>query len=839
MSFSSYTTKTVQEVLAECATSLDGGLSSDEAAKRVLQYGKNCIAHDSVTWRHLLVRQCRSSFIYLLIVAAFLSFVLGQGIDAILISAFICINIGLGFLQEFRSHKALQALSTFIIPLTTVRRDGVLSQIQTTLVVPGDCVILEPGAMIPADIRFVKECDLWIDESPLTGESVSIKKQTTNLLEPAREMFEAKNIGFAGTSVVRGSGEGVVIGTGMLSALGSIAKATLAVPHTTTFEREIGSFSRFIFRLILISLLFLFLANVWIKGGEASLTELVIFSIALAVSVIPEALPLVVTFSLSRGAHDLARKKVVVKRLSAIEDLGGIDVLCTDKTGTLTENMLTVAHVLPYRDADTVLYACAGIPHVAEHVVKREPFDTALWNALSAEKRTTVMKYKKIDEVLFDPLRRRNTIAFELGRSGLLVSRGAYEDIIALCSRVPKKDRTLFEQWITDEGREGRRVLAIAIKTFPRRGRLDPAIDEHTLRFAGLISFVDPLKKTTKDAILKSRDLGVQVKILTGDSPAVAGAVARAIGLVTSQDAVLTGKEFDALSNEAQKKAVEEFAVFARISPDAKLRIIELLRQSHSVGFLGEGINDAPALKAADVAIVVQGGADIAREASDIVLLKKSLSVIIDGIAEGRMVFANTHKYIRATLASNFGNFYAVAVASLFIPYLPMLPLQILLVNLLSDFPMIAIATDSVDAAEVRTPRHYHVHDMVLIATILGLVSTVFDFIFFGIFRQSNPAILQTNWFMGSVLTELVFLFSIRTRFFFLKAKPPSVSLVFFTVLGILTTLFLPYSQIGQTLFLFTPPSPANLIIILSIVGTYFAVSETVKLMYYRHFNHR
>lgn len=838
MLYSQYTTQNPAEIEAKLVVSSDKGLSSNEAARRAVQYGKNQITHNVVTWTDLLARQFRSSFIYLLIAAALLSFFLGEAINGLLIIAFILINVVLGFFQEYHSQKALQALSSFIVPLANVRRDGALSQIPTSALVPGDILELEPGVMISADIRLVEECDLWVDESPLTGESISVKKQATVLLEQARETFEAKNIGFAGTTVVRGRGYGVVIATGMQSAFGAIAKATLAAPHVTSFEREIASFSRFIFRLVLITLAFLLLANIWIKGGHTSITELIIFSIALAVSVIPEALPLVMTFSLSRGAKDLAEKKVVVKRLSAIEDLGGIDVLCTDKTGTLTENILTVAHVLPHRKADTVFFACAGIPHVAEHVARRDSFDTAIWNALSAEKRKEIMKYKKIDEVPFDPRRKRNTLALTRGGSALIVTRGVYEEIITLCAGVTKKDKDIFEQWIKDEGVEGRRTLAIATKSFPRKTHVDPTYDEHGLRFVGLISFVDPLKKTTKDAVLQAHNLGVQVKILTGDGPDVAGAVARAVGLITAEGCVLTGREFDALSGAEQKKAVEQCAVFARVSPDNKLRIIELLKQSHSVGFLGEGINDAPALKAADVAIVVQGGADIAREASDIVLLKKSLSVIINGIQEGRIVFANTLKYIRATLASNFGNFYAVAVASLFIPFLPMLPLQILLVNLLSDFPMIAIATDRVDPQEVRTPQQYHVHDILLIATILGLVSTVFDFIFFGVFRTSEPSILQTNWFMGSVLSELVFLFSIRTRFFFLKAKQPSVSLVFFTVLGILATLFLPYSQIGQTLFSFTPPSPAHLIIILSIVGTFFTVSEVVKLMYYRHVAH-
>lgn len=836
MTFSQFTVKESADVLAELDTSIDRGLSSDEVQRRLAQYGKNEIVRKRTTIGELMKRQCRSSFITLLAAAALLSFFLGEVLDGLLILGFVGINVILGFIQEYRSERALAYLSSFIVPQTLVRRDGSVSLFATNLLVPGDIVILEPGSMMPADMRIIAERDLFVDESPLTGESASVQKRSTPLAQEAVELFHAHNIGFEGTTVVRGFGIGVVILTGPKTVFGRIAKTTIETIKHTAFERELSSFSRFILRLVLLTLGVLLLVNMLMQGSGTSFTRLVIFSIALAVSVIPEALPLVITFSLSHGAKRLAKKKVVVKRLTAIEDLGSIDVLCTDKTGTLTENILTVAKAFSYRGGDPISVGALGTPHLADHLQRREAFDAALWNALAPEQRTPMMGYATVAEIPFDPDRRRNTVIVKHGRQQQIISRGAYESLVKRCAPLSKKDVEHIVAWIREEELHGRRVLAVASRSISTRGEPDVVKEEARLKLRGLVSFGDPLKRSTKDALLKAHTLGIQVKVLTGDSPIVAGAVGRAIGLIASEHDVLTGAQFDKLSHDQQCQAVEQYQVFARVSPDQKFHIIQHLERAHTVGFLGEGINDAPALKAAHVALVVQGGADVAREAADIVLLKKSLSVIIDGIHEGREVFANTLKYIRATLASNFGNFYAVAIASLFVPFLPMLPIQILLLNLLSDVPMIAISTDAVDPEESRAPRKYHIRDIALVATLLGLVSTVFDFLVFAVFRGFDPSILQTNWFIASVVTELLFLFSIRTHLFFLKAKRPSSGLLFFVACALAAAFLVPYTALGQTLFSFHPPSFEHLAIILGIAVAYLMVSEMVKLMYYRHF---
>jgi Mg2+-importing ATPase len=406
---------------------------------------------------------------------------------------------------------------------------------------------------------------------------------------------------------------------------------------------------------------------------------------------------------------------------------------------------------------------------------------------------------------------------------------------MALCPGLTLQQRSDMDDWLEQRGRSGERTIALARRALPAdRLHINPQ-DERDLEFLGAMAFTDPIKPSTFGAVTRARELGVALKILTGDSPQVAGAVGKAIGLLDDPEKVITGAALTALPPDQQAAAVEEYSVIARVTPEQKYEIIQTLQLSHIVGFLGEGINDAPALKLAGVSLAVQSAADIARQAADIILLEADLGVIIDGIRSGREVFANSIKYLKSTLASNFGNFYALAIGSLFINYLPMLPLQILLLNLLSDFPMISIATDNVDKSEWARPRKYDVREIVLISTVLGLVSTVDDFLFFATFVGRGEHILQTNWFMGSILTELLFLFSIRTRLPFWKAVRPSATVLGLTASAFVATLVIPYTRFGQTVFQFTPPSAGDLGIILGLVGGFFVAAELVKALYYQH----
>ncbi|OGH87844.1 MAG: hypothetical protein A3J93_05405 [Candidatus Magasanikbacteria bacterium RIFOXYC2_FULL_42_28] len=815
------------------------GLTPGEAKARLIKFGKNKLSAHETRWWQIFGRQFKSPFIYLLFFATGLAFFLGEKTDAIMILAFIVINTGLGFGQEFHSEKALQILQKFVVARARVRRGGAEDLIDATELVPGDIVVIENGDIVPADLRLIETEDLVIDESTLTGESVAIFKQTNVVRnDKVIEPHEAANICFSGASVVGGRGVGVVIATGATTMMGRLARLTVETERESVFEKGIAKFSRFILRMISVILILMFAANIAIKGWE-NLSELILFTIALAVGVIPEALPLVATVSLSRGALNLARKHVVARRLSAVEDLGSIEILCTDKTGTITENKLKVVAMRADDEGLCLFNAALASSFLASGI--RDPnnsFDLALWHKLSATERERARSFERINEIPFDPTRRRNDVLVRQGDDCLLVVRGAPEAVLELCHLSAPAKKELYE-WMAEQGNLGRRVIAIAGKEEKNVEHCKIVDDEADLNFFGLIAFEDPVKPTTTEALAHAKHLGLRVVILTGDAREVATAVAKNIKLIKDGDTVLTGEELLALSEDEQIAAVDKVQVFARVSPEQKYHIIQLLQNKYEVGFLGEGINDAPALKLANVALVVDGASDIARDAADIVLLNRSLDVIVDGVKNGREIFANVVKYLKITLISNFGNCYAVAAASLLVAYLPMLPVQILLLNLLSDFPMVAIALDRVDSAELKRPRSYNIKEVALMAVFLGLVSTIFDFIFFALFKNFGAATLQTNWFIGSVLTELALIYSVRTHFFFLKARRPSGVLSILSVLAVVATVILPLTSLGQEWFKFTPPSLNDYGLIFGVVGIYFVVTEIIKLLYYRFNNGR
>ncbi|MBI5134951.1 magnesium-translocating P-type ATPase [Candidatus Uhrbacteria bacterium] len=828
------------DAIAKQFRSSTAGLSSSVATQRLAEVGPNALPAARLgPWR-ILLRQLGSPFIALLAVVAALSIVLGTMINGAMVILFIAINTVLGFYQEYRSERSLETLGQYIQHRVRVRRGGKTLEVGSRTIVPGDLMIVEPGDRLAADLRITAGHDVLVDESILSGESAPVHKNARTLAKAPDTQLKAANILFAGTTVVEGRAEGIVVATGRDMAMGEIAQRCSQTKRESGFEKGVRSFSYFILKLVLATLVLVFIANILLKGQQSNPVELIIFSIALAVSVIPEALPVVMTFSLSRGALKLAKQHVVVKRLSAVEDLGSMEVLCTDKTGTITQNKLRVADILSSNPDQLLLMAAvAGEPkHGSKAFINS--FDRAIDHRLSAPLRRTMSKYRRIDELPFDPIRRRNSVVVEYAGGRTMIMRGAMEELLE-SSALTERERIPLQEWSAQEGSKGRRVIAVAIKSVgvqPRYTLKDEASDHaHPVTMVGLISFVDPIKPTTRNAIVTAKRLGLKVKILSGDSPEVASAVGKQIGLIEHMSQVMTGSEFERLSAAEQLKTIETTTVFARVSPQQKYHIIELLKHRYEVGYLGDGINDAPALKIATVGLVVDGASDVARESADIVLLDKSLYVIVNGIQEGRMIFANTVKYIKSTLASNFGNFYTVAIASLLIDFLPMLPLQILLVNLLSDFPMIAVATDSVDHQELTKPRRYDIREVASIATILGLVSSVFDFMVFAAFYRIGPQVLQTNWFIASILTELLFIFAVRTHRWMFAARRPSMPLMLLTGVAAIATIVIPYSSIGHSVFQFVTPRPGDMAIIIGIAISYMICTEAVKLAYYRHLN--
>jgi Mg2+-importing ATPase len=816
------------ELFSQLSTS-GAGLSASEAARRIAQSGPNELRSKELRARDIFFRQFRSAFIYLLVVAAGIAFTLGEPIDGAMIILFVLINSILGFTQEYQSEHSLRLLRKFWRQNVHVLRDGKPVFLDSRELVPGDIISLLAGDKIPADVRFLDAKATTVDESILTGESITVEKTSDAMSSAPTKHFEAKNIGFSGTALLTGEAKAIVIATGNHSAVGSISKLAVEMERESAFEIGIRNLGTFILKLVVATLVLVFVLNLVLKPHETSFGEQLLFAIALAVSVIPEALPLVVTLSLSRGAVRLAKQHIVVKRLSSIEDLGSIDVLCTDKTGTITENKLSVAAVSAADRERCLFYGLLGSSYIGEQTrLTNNAFDIALWNAVEQSSRDAIPSYIKITEQPFDAIRRRNNVFVERENRRHLIVRGALETILPLCTRFDA-DPSTYLSFAASEGSQGRRVFAIATRQFEN----NEAPAETNLHLLGVISFVDPLKPDTIEAIASAQRLGVRIVILTGDAPEVARAVAREVGLIEHGQPVLTGAEFSALPAGDQHATIEQCSVFARVSPEDKYHILELLQESHTVGFLGEGFNDAPALKTAHVALAVDRASEVAKESADVVLLNPGLMTIISGIEEGRRIFANTVKYIKSTLISNFGNFYAIALVSLMIPYLPMLPIQILFVNLLSDFPMIAIAADAVDSGELRRPRKYNIREIALIATVLGLVSTFFDFTFFALFRGQGEASLQTMWFIESILTELALIYSIRTRGSFLKAKRPSRELTWITIAAVLITIALPFTKFGEQFIHFVRPSFGQLGLVLGIVIVYFLTTEFVKRLYY------
>jgi Mg2+-importing ATPase len=838
MEFSQYTIEDTKKVFQDFNSSQQG-LSEKEAEKRQQIYGLNEVRLKEVGTFDILLRQFKSPFFYLLFIVSIITFLFGEIIDGIVIIIFIFINISLGFLQESRAVRAASILKKYLPPRTLVFRDGEEKTIEQRFLVPGDIVMVEAGNIIPADLRIIKTKNFIVDESVLSGESVPVPKITDPLEKETGEIFEAQNICFTGTSVISGEAEGIVIGTGKKTVIGEIAKLTAETVRESVYEKDLLHLSRLVLRIVVATGAFVFLGNLILKG-RADLLKFLGFSIALIVSIIPEALPLVVTSAFSQGALIMAKKKVLVKRLSAIEDLGNVEILCTDKTGTITENKLKLVNIRSANKDKCLLYGLSASSCIKEEIESvMNPFDLALFRETTKEMRQYLKTIKAIAEIPFDSFRMKNSVLLRIPEGDkILIVRGAPEFILKLSSSFEEGiERLKIEEEIKREGREGKRVLAVAFKKFEKDEFTEA--DEKNLTFLGYFSFHDPLKAKAIEAIQLAKTMGIKIKIITGDSKEVAGKIGKEVGLIDNTEDVILGEKLDSLSIDEFKNSCQKFSVFARISPRTKFRIVESLQKQCEVGFLGEGINDAPALKIANVAIAVKEGADISREASDIILLEKDLRVLIDGIEEGRKIFSNVNKYIKCTLASNFGNFYSIAVISLKIPYLPMLPVQILLVNLLSDFPLISVASDSVDTKELKKPKLYQLKKMISLIISLALVSTVFDFIFFALFYKSGPPMLQTMWFIESILTEILLIFVIRTSGFFLKARFPSKPLVVLSLATIATTIFLPFTKFGQEFFHFVSPTAHSLIIVFFLLIGYLLMSEIVKLIYFKRYDRK
>ncbi len=832
--FSFYTALSVENALQDVQSSLTG-LAQQDVNNRLQIYGLNEIKEVDITWFDVLKGQLLSPFMCIFFVIGIAYLVTGKIAECIIIFLIIAVNVGIGFFQEYRSNTAMQALKKCLMSQVTVKRDGQESNVDINQLVPGDIMILSAGDVIPADCRFIEVHNLNVDESSLTGESVAVVK-IADATQAVTDMYKAENIGFTGTVVTQGKGVAVVIGTGSHTALGTLATLTNQVVAKSSLEKGSVSIAKFTIYLIFFSLLLMALIHIIMHKGELNFVDFFLFAAALTITAIPEGLPMVITFCLSQGASTLKKNNVIVKRLSAIGDLGSIEVFCTDKTGTLTENALTVDNIYGTDPDATLMYAVLSSPiATATKESSIKGFDLALQKKLTPEHTQHIEKHTLLKEVPFTPQTRQSMALVHKEDVHTLILKGSPEIVVQKCPFLDDAQRATIQSWIDGEESKGNRILAIATKNITAYdpAMYDIAVDDHDYETIGLIAFQDPLKSTALTTVKKAESLGIQIKILSGDSKNVCFTIAKQLGLEENSDNVVLGADFEKATEKEKIFLAHNRSVFARVNPEQKYEIIKHLKEKYSVGYMGDGINDAPALKMAHVSFAVNDAASVAREAAEIILLRKSLSSVILGIEEGRRTIVNTLKYTKMTNAPSFGHFYALAVASLLVNYPPMLPMQLLFLNLLTDLPMIAISTDNVSPEEVARPVTYDMTDAAILIVLFGTIMFIADITIFLVFRSHFPETLQTSWFITSTISEVIFIFLFRAPMLFFRAHRPSNLLIGLSSFVVLTALILPFTTLGHKVFMFTSPQWEHAPWLVGVIMFNLIIAEGVKLTYY------
>jgi Mg2+-importing ATPase len=824
------------------------GLDDAEAARRLEEYGLNEIPSiEHRTSLSIFASQFKNPLVYVLVFASTLAGFLGEMTEAIIIVAIVLANAVLGFALEHRSERAVDELRKYLSYTTIVVRSGKKLVITTSKLVLGDVVHLAIGDVVPADIRLLDADELQTDESVLTGESTPVDKNTAPVALDNPLPHQLSNIALMGSTVMNGFGVGLVVATGRKTYFGHVASSLSLLPPKTDFQKNIASFGRFLVKVILLLTAFVFLVNSLL--GHKVLESL-LFSLALAVGIIPEALPVVITVGLSEGALRLVKKKVVVKRLESIEDMGNVDVLCTDKTGTLTQNKIKVQDIVDPSDnsaPELIKYALLCNSAVVEgDRILGNPIDVAIWDYARDKgfDEVSLSAFARIHEIPFGFSRRRMSVVVKKGDQRLLISKGAPESILDVSTKIGdepqaqsiSKVRTEVNSLIEKYSQTGNRLIAIAFKEIEEKSEYSTA-DEWDLTFIGLLVLSDPLKDDAAPAISRLKSLGIKLKILSGDDPVVTADVCRRLG-IDFQGRVLTGVDVENMQESELRQAVEENDVFGRVTPEQKYAIVSALKQNgHVTGFLGDGVNDAPALKLADAGISVDSGVQVAKEASSIILLEKSLGAIADGVAEGRKAFGNMIKYIMNTVSANLGNMFTLAVGSLFLPFIPLLPSQILLTNLLSDAPLLTIATDNLDEEGLRTPKKWNITLIAKFALFFGLISSIFDFVTISsliYLLNAGPELFRTAWFIESVMSEILVTFSIRTRRKFYESRPSNL-LIAASIIMASITLVVVYSPLGLFLEFVNPPL-WFLGLIFGILGCYFFLVEGLKHLFFSRY---
>jgi Mg2+-importing ATPase len=805
------------------------GLTAQEAEARLGRFGPNELA---ATRHHSLLSDLLHVFmnplVLILLIAAVASAFLGEKVDAGIIGVIVLLSAAIDLIQTYRSQRAIEELRQQVAPTATVLRSGEWKEIRRRDVVPGDIVWLSAGDLVPADCRLLIARDLYVLQAALTGESMPAEKQAT--AEPASTKADSRNMVFLGTSVVSGTATAEVVQTGAKTAFGDIAARLAASPEETAFDRGLKNFSQLIARTVLFLVLFLIAVSV-IRHRDAF--QSLLFAVSLAVGLTPEFLPMIVSVTLSKGAVDMARKKVIVKHLSAIQNLGSLDVLCSDKTGTLTAGTMALDRSLdPFGNPSQ---------HTLELAYLNSKFQTGIRSPLDDvilhQPPPKIEDYAKCDEIPFDFERRRLSVVVERQSQRVLITKGAAEGIFPLLTGYELSGKA---EPLGDEGAQrirqissqlnsqGFRSLAVAYVVVPARADYSVA-DERNLTLAGFLSFDDPPLADAAQLLASLKRDGVEVKVISGDNDLVTGHICAQVGIDSTR--IVTGDDLDRMTEPALAHDAEEAHVFARISPVQKSRILLALKHNgHAVGFMGDGINDAPSLHAADVGISVPSAADVARDAADVILVEPGLRVLHDGIIQGRKAFGNVMKYLLMGTSSNFGNMFSMAGASLFLPFLPMLPTQILLNNLLYDLSQLTIPTDNVDETYLQKPQRWDISLIRNFMVFIGPISSIFDFLTFYVllhFYHANEVQFHTGWFVESLATQTLVLFVIRTSKNPFRSRP-SGPLIATCLAVVAIGMYLPFSPVAGALG-FTALPAGYYSFVAVATGVYLLLVEAAK----------
>jgi P-type Mg2+ transporter len=822
------------ELLGNFKSSLTG-LTSEDAKKRIIQYGANRLKpqkrSDAFT---LLLGQFKSPIILILILATGLSVFLHDPADALIILIIVVVSGLLGFWQEHSASNAVEKLLAIVQIKAAVLRDGSQQEIHIEDVVPGDIVVLNAGDIVPGDCLLLESKDLFVDEAMLTGETFPVEK-VIEVLDPDTALAKRINSVWMGTHIVSGSAKALVTLTGKNTEFGKVSERLKLKAPETEFEHGIRRFGYFLGEVTLFLVVIIFAINVYL---QRPVLESFLFSLALAVGLTPQLLPAIISINLAHGAKKMAEKKVIVKRLASIENFGSMNIICSDKTGTLTEGTVRVEAALNVNgEANDKVFLFAYLNAFYETGFTN-PIDQAILNY----RKIDLADYRKQDEIPYDFLRKRLSIAVIKGNTHFMVTKGALTNILEVCSSAETTEGTIvdlgsvkgkIQKHFEEFSNNGFRTLGIAYKNTPPDTLINRS-DEKEMIFAGFLTLFDPPKANITDTIAKLKTLGVSLKIVTGDNHLVAASISKKMGLDGNK--IISGPELRQMSDAALLRSVGSVDVFAEIEPNQKERIIIAMRKAGNVvGYMGDGINDASALHAADVGISVDTAADVAKDAADIVLLEKDLGVLVEGVREGRTTFANTLKYVFMATSANFGNMFSMAGVSLFIPFLPLLPKQILLTNLMTDFPEMTIATDNVDEQMIDYPRRWDIKAIRKFMITFGLVSSFFDYMTFGLLlliMHANEGQFRTGWFLESVISASMIVLVIRSRKPFFRSKPGKYLLTATISIAALTLIF-PFTPLGN-IFGFSPLALSTYLLLILIVALYIIAAEITKRIFYR-----